>query len=332
MNASPQTPTDAEASDNDAPRLTPHVPVMVEEVMSLLDPKPGELMVDATAGHGGHAKAIGAALGTDGVLVALDRDPRMLDLARDRIAASTRCKVRFVQGNFSRLSDHLVDLALKGVDGVLLDLGLASPQLDDPARGLSYRANGPLDMRMSPGEGDSAATWVNRVPESELADVLWTYGEERYARRIARSIVRARGQQPIRRTVELADLIRRAYPRRPRRLHPARRSFQAIRIFINRELEHLERFLDILPGLLKPAGRCVVISYHSLEDRRVKEAFRRGAREGLYELLTKKPMRPSADETSDNPRSRSARLRALRRTAAAISHEDTKARRPLHPG
>jgi len=298
--------------------------------MRLLDPRPGETFVDATVGAGGHALALARALGREGTLVALDRDPHMLDLAAARLAGAG-CVVRPLRGNFAALGVHLADLAPEGVDGVLLDLGLASPQLDDPSRGFSYRADGPLDMRMSPGEGESAAEWINRAGEAELAQVLKTYGEERFARRLARAIVRARERQPIRRTSELAEVLRRAYPSGPRRLHPARRSFQAIRIYLNRELDHLERFLRDLPQVLKPGGRCAVISYHSLEDRRVKEAFREGAREGLYELLTRKPLRPSAQEAERNPRSRSARLRAVRRTAAPAHRTDTKAPAAPYP-
>jgi len=173
-------------------------------------------------------------------------------------------------------------------------------------------------MRMTP-EGIPAREWINHVPEKELADVLYQYGEERHSRRIARAIVQARTRSPIRGTSELAEIIRRASPSGPRRLHPARRSFQAIRIYLNRELEHLDRFLETLPALLKDGGRCVVISYHSLEDRRVKTAFREGVRQDLYEALTRKPLRPTDEETASNPRSRSARVRGVRRTAKGVA-------------
>jgi len=292
---------------------------MLAEVQRLLDIKPGETIVDGTIGPGGHAEAMGRALGTDGMLLGLDRDVLMAARARERLAASCECEVRVVAANFSQLADHLEAAGRSSADAVLLDLGVASPQIDDPARGFSYRSAGPLDMRMNGSQGLSAADWINQVTEKELADVLYELGDECFSRRIARAIVRARSTSPIRGTAELAETIRRAVPRRPRRLHPARRSFQAIRIFVNREMEHLERFLEYLPRLLNPGGRCAIISYHSLEDRRVKNAFRDGVKSGVYEALTKKPLRPALKETRTNPRSRSARLRAVRRTMKGIA-------------
>ena len=287
-----------------------HVPVMLKEVMNFLSPTVGETFVDGTLGTGGHARAIARALGSTGRLLALDRDPTMLELARGCL---DKAIARFVAGNFSELDACLPEFAPAGADGILLDLGVASPQLNDPARGLSYRTDGPLDMRMTSDEGASAEQWVRTVSGPELERVLREYGEERFARRIARRIVSARTRSRIGRTSELAEIIRRAVPPGRRRLHPARRTFQAIRIVINRELDHLDRFLEILPGLLKTGGRCAIISYHSLEDRRVKNAFREGARKGYYEALTRKPLRPAPDEVAANPRSRSAKLRAVRK-------------------
>ena len=290
-----------------------HVPVMLSEIMRLLDPRPGEVVLDATVGCGGHAGAIAGALAGTGLLLGMDRDPAMAERARARLGAAFAHGVKVVVANFSEADVQLKSVAGRLADGVLLDLGAASPQIDDPGRGFSYRADGPLDMRMAQFEGPSAEEWINRVPEGELARVLFEFGEERFSRRIAKAIVRARARSRIRRTGDLAEIIRSAVPAGRRRLHPARRSFQAIRIVINDEMRHLERFLEILPGMLNPGGRCVVISYHSLEDRRVKNAFRAGAREGTYELLTRKPLRPSEREVCANPRSRSARVRAVRR-------------------
>jgi len=286
-----------------------HVPVMVEECLRLLRPRPGETVVDATLGDGGHAVRIAAALGPAGTLLGLDRDPTMIERAAPRLKGTD---VRLRCGNFAELGRHLQAEGIDRADAILLDLGVASPQLDDASRGLSYRVDGPLDMRLSRGSGPSAADWINRASEAEVARVFREFGEERHARRIARAVVRSRAGAPIRTTGELAEIIRRAVPPAPRRLHPARRAFQAMRIFINREIENLERFLAELPGLLRPGGRCVVLSYHSLEDRPVKRAFRAGAREGGYELLTPKPLRPASAEVRANPRSRSARLRAVR--------------------
>jgi len=288
-----------------------HVPVMLSEVMQLLNPRPGETIVDATVGCGGHAEAIQRALGETGRLIGVDRDPAMAERARERLADTGHPATCVLNNSFSELNEILAGQACLA-DGILLDLGVASPQIDDGERGFSYRADGPLDMRMSP-DGGSALDWINSAPEKEIADVLYQYGDERHSRRIARAVVRSRRETRIRRTVELAEIIRRAAPRGARRLHPARRSFQAIRIYINREMDHLERFLNILPGLLNTDGRCVVISYHSLEDRRVKNAFRDGKRAGQYDVLTRKPLRPSDAEVRANPRSRSARVRAIRR-------------------
>jgi len=293
-----------------APR---HVPVMLAEVMECLSPEPGDVMVDGTVGCGGHATAIRDALGESGLLIGLDRDPAMAEAARRRLESARGARTETVAGNFSEIDMHLKRTIGRRANGILLDLGFASPQVDAAERGFSYRADGPLDMRMTSDEGVSAEEWINRVPEKELADVLYRCGDERHSRRIARAIVRARQASRIRRTGELAEIIRRAVPGGPRRHHPARRSFQAIRIHVNREMEHLDVFLRKLPDVLAPGGRCVVVSYHSHEDRRVKNAFLEGAREGVYERLTRKPLRPSPEEKAINPRARSAKLRAVRR-------------------
>jgi len=295
-----------------------HLPVMAEEALRLLDPKPGETIVDGTIGTGGHSKAILRALDGAGLLLGLDRDPSMAQIARRELAVSAGAKVEILTGNFRDLKSFLLSVGVETADGVLLDLGFASPQVEDPARGFSYRADGPLDMRMGSGGEVTAEEWINRVSPEELAGVLWEYGEERFSRRIARAIAEARRLKPIRRTGELAEIIARAAPRGPRRLHPARRSFQALRIRINGEMDHLEAFLRALPSVLRTGGRCTIISYHSLEDRRVKNAFRAGVAEGRYEALTRKPLRPSPAEVRANPRSRSARLRAVLKTTGGI--------------
>jgi 16S rRNA (cytosine1402-N4)-methyltransferase len=289
-----------------------HVPVMLQEALRLLGPQPGEIIADGTLGAGGHAEAVLNVLSDTGRLIGLDRDPEMAERTGERLAKQFGERVKVLCANFSDMDEVFASLSLAGADGILLDLGVASPHLDCAERGFSYRTDGPLDMRMDP-DRPTAEEWINRAREEEIADVLYQYGEERRSRRIARAIVRARARGAIRRTVELAEIIRRAMPPGPRKLHPARRSFQAIRIFLNREMEHLDIFLEKLPGLLRPNGRCVIISYHSLEDRRVKNAFRDGAREETYAALTRKPLRPAPEEVRANPRSRSARLRAVRR-------------------
>lgn len=300
------------AMENKDPHPATHIPVMLTETLALLNPQPGEIIVDGTLGLGGHTHAIAKLLDKNSRLIGIDRDPNMLARATENLRGVT---VETVRGNFSEMGKHLQGLGLAGADGILLDLGVASPQIDEARRGFSYRSDGPLDMRMSADENQSAADWLNQVDEEELGRVIREYGEERYWRRIARAIVSARSMARLRSTGQLAEIIRRAAPGGQRRLHPARRAFQAIRIYVNREIEHLERFLQTLPGLLNPGGRCVVITYHSLEDRPVKLAFRENVRAGVYESLTRKPLRATTDEVRSNPRSRSAKIRAVRRTA-----------------
>ena len=301
-------------AENASQPLT-HQPVMLAEVMQTLSPRPGNTVVDGTLGLGGHAAALRQALCGSGLLIGVDRDARMIERARERLDAEGGAPVRLVHSSFADLPAVLKPLTGGKVDAILLDLGFASPQVDDPERGFGYRVDGPLDMRMNPDEGGpTAAEWIRSAPEQEIADVIYRYGEERASRRIAKAIVLARQRSPIRTTGELAEIVARAAPRGPLRLHPARRSFQAIRIHINSELDQLDRFLAALPGLLNAGGRCAIISYHSLEDRRVKNAFRAGAADGTYQALTRKPLRPASDEVAVNPRSRSARLRAVVRT------------------
>jgi 16S rRNA (cytosine1402-N4)-methyltransferase len=279
-----------------------HEPVMATEVVDLLSER--GVVVDMTLGAGGHA----AALLDAGVerIVGVDRDPVALELARTRLAAYGG-RVRTVAGRFSEVDQDTVG---GGADGVLFDLGVSSMQLDEPQRGFSYRHDAPLDMRMG-DEGPTAAELVNHLPEKELADLIYTFGEERKSRRIAATIVRRR---PLATTDDLAGAVVSAVGRRPGGPHPARRTFQALRIAVNRELEELAAALPHAAELLGPGGRVVVISYHSLEDGIVKRAFRDDER---LRVLTKKPMLPSDDETQRNPRARSAKLRAAERLEEA---------------
>ncbi len=233
----------------------------------------------------------------------------MLDIARPRI---TGCHVTLVHSNFERLRQVLDALGIDRVDGVLADLGFASDQMDDPARGFSFQEEGPLDMRLDPTRGQPASAVVNRLGERQLADLFWEYGEERFSRRIARKIVEARQHEPIMTTTQLAELVRRTVPRpkgRGPRIDPATRVFQALRIEVNDELGALDLLLEALPSCVKPGGRAAIISFHSLEDRRVKNAFRQ---RDVWEVLTKKPVTASEEEIRNNPRARSAKLRAAR--------------------
>lgn len=296
-----------------------HKPVMLAEVLALLDPRPGETVVDATAGCGGYSLAIRERLGDRGLLVASDRDPEMARAANERLKAAAGAQFRVFVAKFSELPEVLRRADVRGIDGLTADFGVASPQIDRPDRGFSYRVDGPLSMQMSPGSEISAEEIVNHWPEAELARVFREYGEERHARRIARRICERRRRAPIRTTLELAEVVGGAVPPGPRRLHPARRCFQALRMACNRELEEIDALLSALPGMLRPGARAVFVSYHSLEDRAIKQHFAGGERGGVYERLTKKVARPSEAEVADNPRARSARLRAARRLEAGAA-------------
>jgi 16S rRNA (cytosine1402-N4)-methyltransferase len=301
---------------------TDHQPVMVEEVLHFLSPKPGGVYVDATLGAGGHAEAILRTVGGRCTLIGIDRDPDALARARYNLGALS-ASVKLVRADFADLPWILQSHDVQKVDGILLDLGMSSMQIDSAERGFSFRNDGPLDMRMDPSQPKTAADVVNTYPEADLAKVLRDYGEERHAGRIARAIVSARRKRPLRTTGELTELIERAYPAGSRRQHPARRTFQALRIEVNRELEVLETVLDAAPDVLAPDGRIVVISYHSLEDRMVKRTFARFAGKGqalpglgapaptgVLAELTPNAVLPSSAETDRNPRASSARLRA----------------------
>jgi 16S rRNA (cytosine1402-N4)-methyltransferase len=279
---------------------------MVAGVLRFLDPGPGKLIVDATVGTGGHSEAI---LARGAKLIGIDRDPLVLELARERLSRFGE-RACLAHGNFQDLEKILSGLGVEAVDGVLLDLGVSSFQLEGPERGFSFLREGPLDMRMDPAQPLSAREIVNHWPEREIARVLREYGEERYARRIARAIVRAR---PIETTTQLAELVTRCYPPGRHRIHPATRTFQALRIAVNDELSALRKGLLAALKVLKPGGVLVAISFHSLEDRIVKHAFRQRWIAGEVEILTKKPLMPSEGEIARNPRSRSAKLRAARK-------------------
>jgi 16S rRNA (cytosine1402-N4)-methyltransferase len=292
-----------------------HVPVLLKEAIDFLAIRRGGTYIDATVGLGGHSYEIAKRLGAPGHLIALDKDPAALEIARVRLALSPEeesdwPKVTLRQGSFAELAN---DQGAASYDGLLADLGVSSLQLDSVARGFSFQAEGPLDMRMNTLSGETAEQVVNQVDEVTLANLIYEFGEERRSRRIARAIVRSR---PIRTTAQLADVVSaaaRPMNQAERRIHPATRTFQALRIFVNRELDDLRDLLNAAPQLLKPAGRLVIISFHSLEDRIVKDALREGAKQGHYQLLTKKPVTASEEEIDRNPRSRSAKLRAAQR-------------------
>lgn len=292
------------------------MPVMLAEALALLDPLPGQIAVDCTAGAGGHAEPILERITPDGILVAIDKDEAALNICRARLARRGGAKARFVLGDFKDLEEHLKAEGLIEADRILADLGVSSMHLDDPARGFAFMRDGPLDMRMS-SRGPSAADLVAEMDEKSLEDIIRRYGEERAARRIARAIVREREKAPIDTTGKLRDTVLKALGLRPGsgyagRRHPATKTFQALRIAVNDELGALERLLEVGPRLLRPGGRMAVLSYHSLEDRRVKMAFKALAAAGGYEWVG--PLNPSEREIRENPRSRSARLRAIVRT------------------
>jgi 16S rRNA (cytosine1402-N4)-methyltransferase len=291
-----------------------HIPVMAREVEGLLDLKVGAVYVDCTLGFGGHAAEAARRLGPEGRIIGIDQDAEVIVRARERLAGFSG-KLEIVKSNFRRLDEVLAGLGVTEADSFLFDLGVSSLQIDDASRGFSFREEAPLDMRMDRESPVSAFELVNSLSEEELADLIWRWGEERFSRRIARSIVTARAAKAIETTTELSDLILRSLPRGYQRgaLHPATRTFQALRIAVNRELDVLDIALEKAFERLKINGRLVVIAFHSLEDRIVKERFKGLARSGRARLLTKKPLRPGEEEAGTNPRARSARLRAIER-------------------
>jgi 16S rRNA (cytosine1402-N4)-methyltransferase len=306
----------AKGEEADWSRAFGHLTVMGPEAVRWLDVKPDGTYVDATLGGGGHSRLILSALGSEGRLIALDRDREPLTWAREGWGRGEP-RLTAAQGSFENLTDLLAGLHRGEVDGILLDLGISSRQLSKPGRGFSWMTDDPLDMRLDPQGALTAREVVNRYPEKELADLMWSYGEERASRRLARAIARARQLKPMETTAELADLIGRTLhrPGPPPRIHPATRAFMALRIEVNGELTALAGFLKAAPALLKPGGRLVVISFHSLEDRLVKEAFRGSGEDGErpWRALQKKPETPAPEELEKNPRARSAKLRAAER-------------------
>ena len=295
-----------------------HVPVLLKEAIDFLAIRRGGTYIDCTVGLGGHSFEIAKRLGAPGHLIGVDKDPAALEIAQKLLAVESQGaglnddwpKVELIHGSFAEIAN---DQRPGTIDGFLADLGVSSLQFDSAARGFSFQADGPLDMRLNTMSGRTAEQVVNHLDERELADVIYEFGEERRSRRIARAIVRSR---PIRSTAHLAEVISAAA--RPmnsgkHRIHPATLTFQALRIFVNRELDDLRELLEAAPQMVKQGGRIVIISFHSLEDRIVKDAFREGAKQGHYELLTKKPVTASEEELERNPRARSAKLRAAQR-------------------
>ena len=287
-------------------QLPKHVPVMPREVVEWLDPQPGQTFVDGTLGAGGHTRLLAAAVGPSGLVIALDRDPAALDAAEQSLKGQP---IKLVGSNFCELTEVLEQLEVDAVDGILLDLGLSSDQLADDERGFSFDSQGPLDLRFDSRAGEPAWRLLERLSATHLADLIYHYGEERFSRRIARKIVERRQSQPVRTAADLARLVRSSVPKTTK-IDPATRTFQALRIAVNDELKSLEIALERFPECLVDGGRLAVISFHSLEDRRVKEAFRDDDR---YEVLTRKPLRPDEAEINTNPRARSAKLRVARR-------------------
>jgi 16S rRNA (cytosine1402-N4)-methyltransferase len=286
-----------------------HVAVLLKEVIEGLNPQTGGVFVDGTLGGGGHARAIADCVGATGRVIGLDQDPQVIAAAQKDLVGHP---IEPVQANFCDLPEVLAERKIEVVDGILLDLGLSSDQLADATRGFSFTSDGPLDLRFNPMAGEPASRLVNRLSAEHLADLIFHYGEERFSRRIARSIVEARHHEPIQTSRQLAAIVSRAVPAvaRGQRIDPATRTFQALRIAVNEELKSLEIALRRLPDCLKPGGKLAIISFHSLEDRRVKEAFRDDPR---LRAIARKPITPHEAEIARNPRSRSAKLRIAER-------------------
>jgi 16S rRNA (cytosine1402-N4)-methyltransferase len=304
------------------PKPTSHIPVLAEHVLRTLQPRPGKTIVDCTLGLGGHSAALLQRLLPTGHLLAIDFDPASLDLARHKLAAIPRSKNHFhlFHNNFAALPTVLAQFGTEKVHGILADLGVSSPQIDNPDRGFSYRQPGPLDMRMDPTRGNPASTLLNRLSEEDLRDAFLELGDETDAPQIARLIIERRAVKPIETTQELTAVIcqaRRFTLQRAAgaKLHPAARTFQALRILVNRELANLDRLLAILPDHLLPGGIAAIITFHSGEDRRVKKAFRDAHRQGTYAAISPDPLLADDAEIRQNPRARSAKLRWAQRAA-----------------
>ena len=293
-----------------------HQPVMRQEALKALNLKPGQTIVDATIGTAGHSLEILKAISPGGRLIGIDRDEDALVIARERLAEfnpSTRLRIDIARGDFRDINKILSGLKVKKIDGILFDLGVSSYQLDSKERGFSFRYDAPLDMRMDKTSYILAYDLVNNLTEKEISDILWSFGQERWHNRIAKYLVRERARHPISTTNQLKEIVLRAIPYKfsgYQRIHPATRTFQALRIAVNRELEALSEALEHIPEFLKKGAVVCVISFHSLEDRLVKHNFRENAQRGIYRLITKKPLVPADEEIKENPRSRSAKMRA----------------------
>jgi len=301
-----------------------HVPVLLQDAIEFLNLREGAVVADCTLGLAGHSSEIARRIGPEGHLIAFDRDPEALGLAKAKLArvanelGERAPRMTLIGEAFSSIAEHVKPGEL---DGVLADFGVSSLQLDEARRGFSFMADGPLDMRMDTRTGPTAEQVVNEASERELADLIYEYGEERRSRRIARAIVRGR---PVTTTGQLAQIVKAAAPAmKGDRIHPATRTFQGIRIFVNRELDEIRALMEAAPSLLKPSGRLAVISFHSLEDRIVKDSLREGAHNGIWNILTKKPVTAGEEEMDRNPRSRSAKLRAAERQATGNRHQAT---------
>ncbi|MDF1499203.1 MAG: 16S rRNA (cytosine(1402)-N(4))-methyltransferase RsmH [Anaerolineales bacterium] len=316
------------AASNDAASAGEHTPVLYQNVLAALPLHAAGRYIDGTVGAGGHASGILEGSTPEGLLLGLDRDPRALEIAGERLAPYEG-RVFLRRGSYAQMHEYASELGWQSVDGILLDLGLSSMQLDEAGRGFSFQAEGPLDMRFGPDAPTSASRLVNELEVEALADIIWRYGEESRSRRIARAIERAR---PLKTTTELAEVVARAVGRSKRGLHPATKTFQALRIAVNEELEVLERGLEIGSDLLGPGGRLVVISFHSLEDRIVKHFFRQASKDCIcppetpvcvcdhqasLKVITPRPIRPEKAEIQVNPRSRSAKMRVAERLPVA---------------
>jgi 16S rRNA (cytosine1402-N4)-methyltransferase len=309
-----------------------HVPVLLQDAIELLNVRAGSVIADCTLGLAGHATEIVRRLGPQGRLIGFDRDPEALGLAKarlDQVASelgSQAPQITLIGEAFSSISEHVDPASL---DGILADFGVSSLQLDEARRGFSFMTDGPLDMRQDTRSGTTAEQVVNEANERELADLIYEYGDERRSRRIARAIVRGR---PVTTTGQLSRIVASAAPpMKQDRIHPATRTFQALRIYVNRELDEIRALLEAAPLLLKPSGRLVVISFHSLEDRIAKDILREYAHKGIVELLTKKPVTASEEETDRNPRSRSAKLRAAEKQSTGTREQGSQ-RRVQEPG
>jgi 16S rRNA (cytosine1402-N4)-methyltransferase len=305
-----------------------HVPVLLKEAIEFLNLRAGATVADCTLGIAGHAAEIARRLGPKGHLIGFDRDPEAFELAKAKLAqvstelGSEAPKITLVGEAFSSIAGHVQPASL---DGLLADFGVSSLQLNEARRGFSFMADGPLEMRMDTRSGPTAAQVVNEASERELANLIYEYGEERRSRRIARAIVRGR---PVTTTGQLSRIVASAAPAMKQdRIHPATRTFQALRIYVNRELDEIRTLMEAAPNLLKPSGRLAVISFHSLEDRIVKDSLREGAHQGVWDVLTKKPVTAGEEETDRNPRARSAKLRAAEKQGTGNRDKGTAFRR-----